>query len=101
MAYNALLLRENSREKRRPTSATGQHDTPVPTHLLRVLVSEQTRTVCPFHRLVEEFDHVDKDLAFDMAEGFLTVGMPPTTGVWKADASKSSPQKTVHVRLLQ
>lgn len=69
------------------------YDARVPEHLKKVLVTEETRNVCLFHRITEELDYVDKDLAIDMAEGFQTVGVHKKTGVWEVSPKKVHPKK--------
>lgn len=95
-ADTALLLKE---KLTKASSAHAYKDeriygVTVPPHLLRVLVTEQTRNVCLFHRLIEELDYVDKDLALNMAQGYRTIGAHKVTGVWEVDETKCVPQKS-------
>ena len=63
-------------------------DVAVPAHVVKVLSSSATepkghpRNVCLFHKLIELMNHIDKDLALEMAQGFRTIGRGDVTGLW-------------------
>lgn len=92
----ALLLKGRLTKASAPHKCSDEriYGVAVPPHLLIVLVTGQTKSARLFHRLIEELDYVGRDLAIDMAQGFLTIGARTVAGVWEVDAAKSAPEKS-------
>ena len=55
----------------------------VPEHLKPVLTANGCqRNICLFQKLIEITNHVDKDIALNIGEGFPTIGPAPITNLW-------------------
>ena len=71
-------------------------DIVVPQHLLPVLTANGvSRNICLFQKLIEITNHVDKNLAIDIATGFRTIGHSPITGLWPPRDNSMAIEKPV------
>ena len=68
----------------------------IPDHLEPVLTANgHTRNICLIHKMVEITHHVDKNIALDIAKGFVTIGPSPVTGLWPLRDNSGRSEKSV------